>query len=555
MTLSNWKIGGRIVMILGAAYVVVIIIVGSVWFVLSDLETSVSRLYAYNVDGSLGLGRAQNALWELRYGEANFQLGDLGSRAKIRTDAIKWTYHADEGLKVFSAVERSAEEKAAAAGFAESFRKYVEARPRWFELIEQGKFEEAKEYQARNTTPLGAATVNLLGEQIDVQERQMKSAVEEVQQRAAASKLTFAAVAAGVLALGAVLGVLLVRSITRPLGESVRLANAIAAGGLNNSMRVEGRDEIAQLQSALDSMQTSLRGIVSEVRDRAHSVASAAADIARGNTDLSNRTEEQASSLEETASSMEELTATVRQNADNARHANQMMLGASDVASRAGEVMNQAVEAMNEIWQASKKISEIIGVIDGIAFQTNILALNAAVEAARAGDQGRGFAVVATEVRALAQRSAAAAKEIRGLIENSTQRVAEGGRHIGLAGETMGEVMTSVKRGSDIVSQIAAASRDQLSGIEQVGRALAQMDQVVQQNATLVEESAAAAATQAAQADQLVLGVSRFVLDDAQSAAHGARGEPIEARPEEPSPETTLADSADERRRIGFTGT
>jgi methyl-accepting chemotaxis protein-1 (serine sensor receptor) len=259
-------------------------------------------------------------------------------------------------------------------------------------------------------------------------------------------------------------------------------------------------------------MQTSLSRVVSNVRNNAHSVASASAQIAQGNNDLSARTEQQASALEETSASMEELNSTVQANADNARQANQLAVSASTVAVQGGDVVAEVVTTMKGINDSSKKIADIIGVIDGIAFQTNILALNAAVEAARAGDQGRGFAVVASEVRSLAQRSAEAAKEIKGLIHASVERVEQGTMLVDKAGATMTEVVASIRRVTDIVGEISAASNEQSMGVSQVGEAITQMDQATQQNAALVEQSAAAADSLKKQAQQLVEAVAVFQL-------------------------------------------
>jgi methyl-accepting chemotaxis protein-1 (serine sensor receptor) len=322
-------------------------------------------------------------------------------------------------------------------------------------------------------------------------------------------------------------GWLLVTIVVRPLVEAARVADMVAGGDLTVRIAAPSRDEAGRLLSALGRMRDGLAEAVAAIRQAAESVGSGTKQIAAGNAELSSRTEEQASSLEETASSMEELTTTVKQNAENAKQANQLAIGASEVAGQGGNVMGEVVTTMSGISEASRKIADIIGVIDGIAFQTNILALNAAVEAARAGEQGRGFAVVASEVRSLAQRSAAAAKEIKDLIQNSVERVQGGTRLVEGAGKTMEEIVTSVKRVTDIMSEIAAASQEQLSGIEQVGNAVMQMDRVTQQNAALVEESAAAAENMSEQAEQLVQAVSRFKLNGMQDIA---TQKPIEAK-------------------------
>jgi methyl-accepting chemotaxis protein len=319
--------------------------------------------------------------------------------------------------------------------------------------------------------------------------------------------------------LGVAVGVWLVRSITIPLNIAIKAAGEIADGNLVQDIRVDSTNELGRLLKALKEMSNALTATVGEVRASSDTIATASSQIAAGNLDLSSRTEEQAASLEETASSMEELTSTVKQNADNARSANALVSTASGHAEDGGVAVNKVVETMDQIKESSRKISEIIGVIDGIAFQTNILALNAAVEAARAGEQGRGFAVVAAEVRNLAQRSAGAAKEIKQLINDSVEKVDAGGRLVHDAGATIQKVMVSVRQVSDIMSEIAAASEEQSSGIEQINQAVVQMDEVTQQNAALVEESAAAAASMQEQAAALARTVSVFVLPSTPAPA------------------------------------
>ena len=315
-----------------------------------------------------------------------------------------------------------------------------------------------------------------------------------------------------VCAAGIIAAVLFSRTVTQPLDRAVQVSQAVAGGDLTVATASQGKDEIALLLNALYAMQGSLSQVVHNVRQNADMVASASTQIAQGNHDLSARTESQASALEETAASMEELGSTVRQNADNARQANQMAMNASTVAVQGGEVVSQVVETMKGISTASNKIADIIGVIDGIAFQTNILALNAAVEAARAGEQGRGFAVVASEVRSLAGRSAEAAKEIKSLISASVERVEQGNIQAEKAGETMTEVVNAIRRVTDIMGEISAASSEQSAGVSQVGEAVTQMDQATQQNAALVEQMAAAAGSLSGQARELVQAVAQFRL-------------------------------------------
>jgi methyl-accepting chemotaxis protein-1 (serine sensor receptor) len=314
------------------------------------------------------------------------------------------------------------------------------------------------------------------------------------------------------LAIAILFGWSLMKGITGPLDQAVGIANAVASGNLSQNIPTHGTDEISALLRALSSMQEGLVNVVSSVRKGSEGVANACSEIAQGNHDLSSRTEHQASALEETAASMEELSSTVHQNADSAREANQLAQRASDVASQGGHVVSQVVETMKGINESSRKISDIISVIDGIAFQTNILALNAAVEAARAGEQGRGFAVVASEVRSLAGRSADAAKEIKSLISVSVERVEQGSTLVDQAGSTMQEVVAAIRRVTDIMGQISAASSEQSSGVAQIGEAVTQMDQVTQQNAALVEEMAAAASSLKMQAEDLVQSVSVFTL-------------------------------------------
>ncbi len=304
----------------------------------------------------------------------------------------------------------------------------------------------------------------------------------------------------------------LARRMAQPMAHAVGVADRLASGDLTSSIRPAGNDETVRLLKAMEHMQTSFTGIVREVKANADEVSGASMQIAQGNLDLSNRTEQQAGALQQTAASMEELNSTVRQNADNARHANQLALNACAVAAQGGDVVSEVVSTMKAINDSSKQIADIIGVIDGIAFQTNILALNAAVEAARAGEQGRGFAVVAGEVRSLAQRSADAAKQIKELIGTSVHRVDQGTTLVDKAGAKMGEVVVAIRQVTDIVAEISAASAEQSTGVAQVGEAVTQMDQTTQQNAALVEEGAAAAQSLKLQAEQLVQAVAAFKL-------------------------------------------
>ena len=344
---------------------------------------------------------------------------------------------------------------------------------------------------------------------------QKEHAAAAAQDAGDAARLTErVSIAAGVVVIlgSALLAWRLTVSITRPLQAAEQATARIAAGDLASDIPVNGRDEAARLLDALRDMRHSLADVVSHVRQNSENVATASSQIAEGNNDLSVRTEQQASALQQAAAAMEELGTAVRHNADNARQANQLAQGASHVASRGGEVVSQVVDTMKGINDSSRRIADIIGVIDGIAFQTNILALNAAVEAARAGEQGRGFAVVASEVRSLAQRSAAAAREIKGLISTSVERVAHGSTLVDQAGSTMQEIVGAIRRVTDIMGEISSASVEQSSGVTQVGQSVTQMDHATQQNAALVEESAAAADSLKTQARELVNLVAVFKL-------------------------------------------
>jgi len=340
------------------------------------------------------------------------------------------------------------------------------------------------------------------------------------------------------------------RSVTGSLRDAVGVARKVADGDLITPIAADRRDEMGRLQHALAEMQASLRGIVGDVRSSAHGVSKVSAEIAEGNEALAQRTEQQASSLQETASSMEELTATVRQNALNAHQAKELAAGASSVATRGGQLMGQVVDTMGVITTSSRKIADIIGVIDAIAFQTNILALNAAVEAARAGEQGRGFAVVAAEVRTLAQRSAAAAREIKSLIDASVGSVEHGGRLVGEAGKTMEEIVDSVQRVSGIIGDIAAASAEQSSGIEQVNRAITQMDQATQQNAALVQQASSSTESLRDQASRLGQAVAVFRIGDVGASEPAAVAAPMEREPAVPRRAATERKAA---ARVGAT--
>ncbi|OWG18996.1 methyl-accepting chemotaxis protein [Delftia sp. K82] len=432
-----------------------------------------------------------------------------------------------ELLKNQQAFERyanTARERELMAGIKDDLGQYAQHTAKIVDLSHALRTDEASEVLRGDSVKTSRAINAKLDELLKINAQGIEDANQAGDDIFTAARWWVIALLAGAVLFGLGMALLIARSVARPLQQAVSLAQAVAAGDLGSRIEVHGKDETGQLLQALQHMNESLQRIVGQVRQGTDSIATASGQIASGNQDLSARTEEQASSLEQTAASMEELTSTVKQNGANAQQANQLAAAASQVAVRGGSAVAQVVQTMSAINDASRKIVDIIGVIDSIAFQTNILALNAAVEAARAGDQGRGFAVVASEVRTLAQRSAAAAKEIKQLIDDSVGKVEEGSAQVDSAGKTMEEIVASVRRVTDIMGEISAASHEQTAGIEQVNQAVTQMDQMTQQNAALVEESAAATGALQAQAKALAEVVSVFKLSPSTGMLGNSRG-------------------------------
>ena len=419
----------------------------------------------------------------------------------------------------FSAIQKqletmlvSDEEAALLAAVVAARKDYAASRDAFFALKKSGDIDGARRMADDRLEPqfdLYLGNVAKIGKyEADVG----RALAARVQKQYRSGQYFLLGLAVGALALGAWFAYVIGVSITRPIHRAVQVAQTVAAGDLSSRIDVHSKDETGMLLQALKDMNASLVDIVGQVRSGTDTIATASGEIAHGNLDLSARTEQQASSLQQTASSMEQLTATVKQNGDNSRQAHTLALSASEVAVKGGNVVDQVVDTMTEINASAHKIVDIISVIDGIAFQTNILALNAAVEAARAGEQGRGFAVVASEVRSLAQRSAAAAKEIKTLITDSVDKVETGAKLVAEAGTTMREIVANVDRVTDIIGEITSASVEQTAGIEQINRAIAQMDEVTQQNAALVEEAASASAALEDQSGALARVVSVFQL-------------------------------------------
>ncbi|MFC5499206.1 methyl-accepting chemotaxis protein [Caenimonas terrae] len=499
------------------------------------------------------LSQAQSAVWSLRWDVAQFiAVTDIKVQKQTIARGSETRRQFEQALAAYDSrpgAEPTREESATVAELAAAFKQYTDARLQWFDLYASGKMDEATAFRADTLTPAGGKTVAALSKLIEIQQRLVRAAETGAVAELNRSLAVLLAVAAVTVALLAALMWLLSHSITRPLNDALASVQWVATGDLTHEIEVKSGDEVGELLAGLRTMQENLRMLVGEVADGAHTVADTGSQIAQGNLDLSQRTEEQASTLEETASSMEELTSTVTQNAHNARQASELAVGASEVARKGGDVVGQVVATMTGISDSSRKIADIISVIDGIAFQTNILALNAAVEAARAGEQGRGFAVVAAEVRNLAQRSASAAKEIKTLIGDSVNKVDAGTKLVDAAGKTMDEIVSSVTKVSGLIAEIAVASQEQSGGIGQINTAITQMDQVVQQNASLVEEATAATESMKDQASSLLQMVSKFKLrgsaaimqNSAPRTASGSMSAPMQIRGREKPTGTSAA--------------
>ena len=416
------------------------------------------------------------------------------------------------------------------------------------ELRNAGQTEEAIAFLTQQAAPSLKRVLGALDSLVAYEGEQAAQAATEAETLSTSARASMLSLGSVAVLLGAFVAWIITRSITVPINAAVSVAETVASGDLSSHIVVNSNDETGRLLGALKAMNDSLLGVVAQVRHGTDAIATASSEIAAGNLDLSSRTEEQASSLEETASSMEELTSTVKQNADNARQANQLAKSASEVAVRGGSIVSQVVDTMGTINASSRKIVDIIGVIDGIAFQTNILALNAAVEAARAGEQGRGFAVVATEVRNLAHRSASAAKEIKELIAASVANVDTGSRLVNEAGQTMGDIVDSIVRVTDIMGEITSATHEQTIGIEQINMAIAQMDEVTQQNAALVEEAAAASQSMQEQAGELAHVVGFFKTGNHVASAPALT--PVRATPAAPAIARPAARPAPARKAV-----
>ena len=520
--LTRLKIGPR----LGLAFAVMLALTALLgalsWFSLSQVNAATARMATNWLPAIEALSDYRNAVNRMRRYEAGLLMdSDPQQQAALRQDIQQAFDIGKKAWEFYLSTVVTEEERPIAEAIKAAAPVYLAYQARL--LKAPTGTPEADEAARALYRGEGEAAAKALFTALEAAQKfQVKGShgdYEQSQAQYANTRMTMLALLALSMALGTGLAYVITRSITGPVAQAVSVAETVAAGDLTSQIDDSARDEMGRLLGALKTMNGRLADIVGQVRNSSDSIATGSSEIATGNADLSQRTEEQASNLQQTAASMEQLTSTVRQNADTARQAAQLASGAAQAATQGGEVVQGVVTTMAEIAESSRRISEIIGVIDGIAFQTNILALNAAVEAARAGEQGRGFAVVAGEVRTLAQRSAQAAREIKSLITVSVEKVDTGTRLVGDAGTSMNGIVTQVRRVNDLISEISAASEEQTVGIGQVGDAVAQLDQVTQQNAALVEESAAAAESLRHQAAQLADVVSRFRLEGPSAAS------------------------------------
>ena len=520
MNLVNLNIGKRLGLGFGLVCLMLVCMIATSNMMLGRINTGTDEIVNNRMPRIEATGRLLGEIDSIAIALRNIMLteerGDRQKQAEVVAASRK------EIDRILAELDNTLQNPKARQLLAQKIQhadRYEQGQEKLMKLVNEGLDEEARQYLAEELRPLLVELKKAVREQAELQKAIAMEKAEEAQRTYDSTVRLMWALGMLAVALASAVAWWITRSITRPVQRALEVANTVAAGDLTSRIEVTTRDEAGQLLQALKTMNENLARTVGTVRSGTDAITVAASEVAAGSQDLSSRTEQQASSLEETASSMEELTSTVKQNADNARQANVLAEAASQVAQRGGAVIGQVVGTMSDIDASAGKISDIIGVIDGIAFQTNILALNAAVEAARAGEQGRGFAVVATEVRNLAQRSAAAAKEIKALINDSTDKVANGSKLVAEAGATMQEIVDSVRRVTDIMGEITSASQEQTAGIEQINGAVVEMDHVTQQNAALVEEAAAAAEAMKEQAASLNAAMAAFRIGAEEQAA------------------------------------
>jgi methyl-accepting chemotaxis protein len=516
MKFNNLKVATRLALGFGAVFIAALLLAGSGWFGIHKqavmMETAIDRDVAFL--RSITSIRARVQMLRRYEKDSLLNITDL---VKVKEYRQKWDdsrKRTEELVTAAQVVAATDEERKRLESLNASLKRYEASMEQVFSGMANGQitsseggYHKVEEFRqvVRDTEVVTDELYQGANKRIEA----VKPALAQVERDVL---VLLGVVSILVLSLAMAAGLLITRSITGPVGEAVRVAEALAKGDLTQKLEVRSGDELGRLMQALNGTVGQLAAIVGRIKATSDMVGTASREIAQGNTDLSTRTEQQASALEETSASMQQMTATVGQNAQNAKKVNELAAQASGVAAKGGEVVREAVGTMNGITQSSKKIADIIGVIDGIAFQTNILALNAAVEAARAGEQGRGFAVVASEVRSLAQRSAAAAKEIKDLITDSVAKVNAGSQQVNDTGRTMEEIVASVKKVTSLIAEITAASQEQAQGIEQVSETMTQMEKVTQQNAAMVEEASAAAGSLEEQSKALASAVGVFRL-------------------------------------------
>jgi len=529
MTLNNLRIGPRLAIGFVAVLLLLVVIVAIASWQLSRTADGVTEVS--NLEQRAGIARDWAAKTQLNVART---IAIAKSNGQPEVDSF-FTPQIKRTSAEIGELQKSMDRlvvgdtgKALLATVASKRQTYVTHRDELLTLVKQADAPAAAALLAAKVLPASEAYIAATNA-VQVHEAELaRTEAGQLQRSLGTTSIALLALLVVSAVVGTAMAFFITRSILVPLRQAVAAATVIAGGDLSQSVDSAHRDELGDLLRAIGLMQASLHGVVGQVRRSTDSIGTASAEIATGNHDLSTRTEQTASNLQQAASSMEQLTGTVKQSAESARHANQLAGSAAEVAARGGVVVSQVVATMEDINASSKKIADIIGVIDGIAFQTNILALNAAVEAARAGEQGRGFAVVASEVRSLAQRSAEAAKEIKGLIGASVEKVEGGSKLVADAGRTMAEIVSSVQRVSDIIGEITAAAAEQSHGISEVNASVNQLDQMTQQNAALVEQSAAAAESLRDQATRLSESVGTFRLE--RHAGGAALSDPA-ARP------------------------
>ena len=515
MNIRDIRIGQRLTLGFGLVIALLIMLAALALVRISGLSHDIGNLVGENYPRTMIANKMKSDLNEIsRSMLSTLVMSDEGQIKAEVANIDKVMKLTDENLARLTKSIKDEEGIKLLASIVTIREKSIKAQTAFVGMVNENLKDDAMVKYLFSVRPVQTKYFAALDKLIEQQNKEMEAAGAGSTQLAKQTGLVILVLASAASVISILVGWLATRSITIPLNRAVVIAKRVAQGDLTSTIVTKSQDETGQLMQALQHMNTSLQRIVGDVRQGTEAIASASTQIASGNLDLSNRTEQQAASLQQTSGSMAELTQIVRQNADNARQANQLAASASDVAVEGGVVVSKVVATMGSIDASSRKIVDIIGVIDGIAFQTNILALNAAVEAARAGEQGRGFAVVAGEVRSLAQRSATAAKEIKSLIGESVEQVALGSKLVSQAGTTMDGVVASVKRVTDIMGEITAASQSQSHGIESVNQSIHQMDGVTQQNAALVEQAAAAAESMQNQASHLAKVVSVFKLED-----------------------------------------